>query len=114
MLMVSVASAALLAASVGACKKSPPTTDGPTLFRSACARCHGKEGRGGPPITFGGPSPRNFHDHAFQASRTDAQIRDAIKNGKGSGMPAFGAAFDDAQLKALVAQVRSFDPEGGK
>jgi mono/diheme cytochrome c family protein len=32
-------------------------------------------------------------------------------NGKGLGMPPFGTTFTDAQLDALVAQVRSFDTE---
>jgi len=79
------------------------------LFVNACSRCHGVEGVGGLPIFDGGPSPRNFHDHEFQKSRTDEEIRATIKNGKGVGMPPFGSTFDDAQIAMLVAQVRSFD-----
>jgi mono/diheme cytochrome c family protein len=32
-------------------------------------------------------------------------------SGKGAAMPPFGTMFDEAQLRALVAEVRSFDPE---
>jgi mono/diheme cytochrome c family protein len=90
----------------------PP--DGRALFASACARCHGETGGGGLPLFKGGPSPRNFRDHGFQSDHTDEQIRMAIVNGKGTGMPGFGRAFDDAQLAALVAHVRSLDPEGNR
>ncbi|HVJ89749.1 MAG TPA: cytochrome c [Labilithrix sp.] len=84
------------------------------LFANACARCHGQNGTGGVPTYEGGPAPRNFSDHEFQRSRTDEQLKMTIRDGKGSGMPAFGNTFDDAQLAALVAQIRSFDPKGGK
>ena len=44
-------------------------------------------------------------------SRTDDQLKQTIRNGKGSGMPPFGTTFDEAQLDSLVAQIRSFDAE---
>ena len=106
---------ALLALAIGtpACKKSEAATlESRTLFVNACSRCHGTEGAGGGPAFEGGPAPRNFRDHDFQLSRTDEQLKMTIRNGKGSGMPPFGTTFDDAQLTALVAQIRSFDPEG--
>ena len=94
------------------CEKKPiDPAQGKSLFASACARCHGPEGAGGLALFDGGPAPRNFHDHAFNASHTDEQIKLTIVNGKGVGMPAFGTTFTDAQLDALVAYVRGFDPE---
>jgi mono/diheme cytochrome c family protein len=81
------------------------------LFTNACSRCHGQDGAGGLQLWEGGPAPRNFHDHEFQKSRTDEELKQTIRNGKGTGMPPFGSTFDDAQLAALVAQIRSFDPE---
>jgi mono/diheme cytochrome c family protein len=96
------------------CKKSQAaeaSPQGKELFASACARCHGQDGSGGFPVTQGGPSPRNFRDHAFHASHTDEQIKNTIVGGKPPSMPPFGATFDEAQLRALVATVRSFDPE---
>ena len=96
----------------GGCeKKGPDRGEGQTLFASTCARCHGPDGSGGLPLFDGGPSPRNFHDHAFHASHSDEQIKLVIVNGKGAGMPPFGATFTDAQLDALVAHVRGFDTE---
>jgi cytochrome c oxidase cbb3-type subunit III len=93
------------------CKKSPPPPEGRDLFASVCARCHGADGSGGLPLFEGGPSPRNFRDHAFHTSHSDAELAQTIRNGKGAGMPPFGATFNDAQIAALVAQIRSFDPE---
>lgn len=110
--------AVFLAGAGGAsgCKKSHAAdeAEGKTLFVNACARCHGADGAGGLPLFDGGPSPRNFHDRAFQASHTDEQIRMTIKNGKGVGMPPFGETFTDEQLAALVAHVRTLDPGRGK
>jgi cytochrome c oxidase cbb3-type subunit 3 len=101
-----------LVLALAGCKRSEAATssEGHELFSNACARCHGQEGAGGLPLYAGGPSPRNFRDHAFQSSRTDDDLKSTIRNGKG-GMPPFGAMFDDRQLAALVTQVRSFDPE---
>lgn len=101
-----------LAFACGGCeRKTVEPAQGKDLFASTCARCHGAEGAGGLPLFAGGPSPRNFHDHAFHASHTDDQIKLTIVNGKGVGMPPFGRTFTDAQLDALVAHVRGFDPE---
>jgi len=98
------------------CKKSHAANEaeGKTLFVNACARCHGAEGTGGLPIFDGGPSPRNFHDHAFHEGHTDEQLRMTIKNGKGTGMPPFGDTFTDDQLAAIVAHLRTLDPGRGK
>lgn len=97
-----------------ACKKSQAseaTPQGKELFASACARCHGQDGSGGFPVTPGGPSPRNFREHGFHATHSDDQIKSTIINGKPPSMPPFGSTFDEAQLRALVTTVRSFDPE---
>jgi mono/diheme cytochrome c family protein len=92
-----------------ACRKPGDAPMGAELFATACARCHGPEGRGGLPLVDGGPSPRNFHDHEFQVSHTDDQLKQTIINGKGTGMPPFGTTFTEAQLASLVAYVRSCD-----
>ena len=62
----------------------------------------------------GGPAPRNFTDHEFHTKHVDAELRQTIINGKGTGMPAFGTTFTSEQLDALVAYVRSLDPGGNK
>lgn len=80
------------------------------LYDSICARCHGSDGRGGVPAAEGQPAPRNFRDATFQAGNTDAQLAQAIKQGKGP-MPPFGALFDDTQTALLVGYIRSFNPK---
>jgi mono/diheme cytochrome c family protein len=96
------------------CKQTQSeAVNGQELFANTCTRCHGASGGGGLALWEGGPPPRDFGAHAFQDAITDEQIRLAIVNGKGAGMPPFGQTFNDAQLAALVAQIRSFD-EGKK
>ena len=95
------------------CEKKSEAAEARDLFASTCARCHGADGAGGLPQVAGGAAPRNFHDHEFQRTHTDAQIKLTIVNGKGTGMPGFGATFSDEQLKGLIAHVRSFDNEKG-
>ena len=79
-------------------------------FTTVCARCHGSDGKGGV-APEGSNAPRNFCDSAFQASRTDEQLKQVIRKGKGS-MPAFGNLFSDSDLQGLVHKIRSFDPSG--
>jgi mono/diheme cytochrome c family protein len=100
---------AVVATTTSGCEKKADAAAGRDLFTNACARCHGAEGSGGLPLFDGGPSPRNFRDHAFQRERTDEQLKLTIVNGKGTSMPPFGTTFSDAQLVSLVAHVRSFD-----
>jgi len=80
------------------------------LFDSTCAICHGRDGRGGVPAAEGQPAPRNFCDAAFQASRSDDDLKKAIRDGKGP-MPPFAPLFDDSQLTLLVAYIRGFKPK---
>lgn len=112
-----VSLAALLVAfatfTVGCSKKKTPEeqqAEAKTTFESVCSRCHGVEGKGGPPTAPGAQAPRNFTDDSFHRARTDAQLKTAIKEGRSPGMPSFGGSFDDAQITALVGVVRSFDP----
>jgi mono/diheme cytochrome c family protein len=83
---------------------------GAQVFDAICARCHGPEGRGGPPDSTG-VGPRNFHDGDFQAARSDDELKRVIREGKNGHMPAFGSAFDAAQLDGLVARIRSYNPK---
>lgn len=104
--------------SLAACKSEKPSpamlSQGRDLFASTCAKCHGESGSGGVPAAAGQPAPRDLRDHVFQSSRTDGQLRAVIVSGKGTAMPAFGTLFDDAQLRALVAYLRTLDPEGAR
>jgi mono/diheme cytochrome c family protein len=80
------------------------------LFDSICAKCHGSDGRGGVPAAEGQPPPRDFRDPSFHSTRSDADLRKAIREGKGP-MPPFAALFDDTQTALLVAYIRSFNPK---
>lgn len=104
---------ALLAVLLVGCSRSDAADAprGEALFASTCARCHGADGAGGLPLATG-QTPRNFRDHAFHASRSDADLKRTIREGRPPGMPPFGATFDEAQVTALVAHLRSLDPEG--
>jgi mono/diheme cytochrome c family protein len=80
-----------------------PAQSGATLFAQHCAGCHGTDGRG---ISSAGTP--NFTSRDFQAHLTDQQISETIHNGKPNGMPAFGTQFDNQQIAALTAYIRSF------
>ena len=79
-------------------------------FATVCARCHGLDGKGGVASLEGSNAPRNFVDGAFQASRTNEELKQVIRKGKGA-MPPFGNLFGDAVLAALVHKVRTFNPD---
>lgn len=99
----------LTAAACG--KAQSPQEDGARVFALACTRCHGPDGRGGVAgAPTGGTAPRNFADPAFQAARTDDDLRHAVREGKGTAMPPFKAALSAAEIDAVVGHIRSLDP----
>jgi mono/diheme cytochrome c family protein len=111
---IALFTALALGFAVSGCKRgagsASPQAEADELYRLNCARCHGMNGAGPgfavPP--GGGPTPaRNFEDPDFQSGRSDADLRRAIVEGKGS-MPPFGKMFDDRELDLLVRKVRSF------
>lgn len=112
-LLASLVPLGLLVAAAG-CKRKEIEGDtrveAKHLFDSVCAKCHGADGRGGVPSAEGQPAPRNFSDPSFHSSRSDADLRKAIREGKGP-MPPFAALFDDTQTTLLVAYIRSFNPK---
>jgi mono/diheme cytochrome c family protein len=84
-----------------------------TIWNTNCAACHGKDGKGS---TMMGRKLdiKDLTDAKVQASFTDADATKTIKEGvtdKGTEkMKAFGDKLSDDDIKALVAQVRSFKP----
>ena len=76
-----------------------------TVFGSKCVICHGKDGAGLPNWKSKGQPDLTTAD--WQRSRTDAQIAEVIKNGKGKFMPAFKAKLSDDDVNAVVAHIRS-------
>ena len=96
-----------LGCSSGAAQPSADLSrQGDETFGAICAKCHGQEGKGGLPLTPGGPAPRDLSDPTWQASVTDAQLRTAIQNGKLPIMPAFATVLTQQQIDAVVGKVR--------
>ncbi|MCI0389051.1 MAG: cytochrome c [Acidobacteria bacterium] len=110
-LFISAESLALLAFSasgqtVGAFASSKARTGAAALFDAKCAMCHGKDGRG---TKFGKEKGApDFTESEWQKSHTDAQINDAITNGRGKSMPAWKNKLSSEEITALVARVREF------
>jgi cytochrome c6 len=85
--------------------------DAAALWGQHCASCHGKDGSGS---TMMGKklNIKDYRDAKVQAAFSDAEAARAIKEGvKTSGketMKPFGSKLSDADIKALVAYIRSF------
>ncbi|HEY3254937.1 MAG TPA: c-type cytochrome, partial [Polyangiaceae bacterium] len=73
----------LLFGSLGACKKTAPPpvplTRGAELYGRMCAVCHGEKGEG-----YRADQAPRLAQPEFQASVSDEQLREAIKNGRNS------------------------------
>jgi mono/diheme cytochrome c family protein len=76
--------------------------NGEQLFASTCGFCHSDGGR----APGRGPQLMN-------SPRDDDFIRNRIKNGKEGAMPAFGAAFNDAQIDQIIKYIRFLKPRQG-
>lgn len=87
---------------------------GREIYESACAACHGNDGRGGPAATADYPLvPRDFTDCTFASREIDADwLAISHEGGTVRGfdrlMPAFGAALSADDLARAVAYVRTF------
>ena len=79
------------------------------LYGISCAGCHGRDGRGQGLQRPPGAQLPDFTSPEYQASRTDAQLREVIAKGRGL-MPAFAKQLNEQALDALVAKVRRFKP----
>ncbi len=83
-------------------------------FKDLCSKCHGPNGFGdGPSGATLKPKPRNFDDCAQMGKDSDAFIFREIKFGSAAvgrslGMPAWGEALEDDQIKSFIAYVRHF------
>jgi cytochrome c oxidase cbb3-type subunit III len=93
---------ALLTATAVQAAESP---DGAAIYKQKCQMCHGADGKGFPAI-----KTPDLTDPKWQASVTDKEITDVIKNGKkGTPMPAFADKLKDDEIQAVVKFIRSFD-----
>jgi cbb3-type cytochrome c oxidase subunit III len=86
-----------------ALQAGPAPDAGGDLFKQKCAMCHGGDGKG-----YSALKTPDFTDPKVQASLTDKQLTDTIKNGKpGTSMPPFKDSLSDDQIKALISYIRS-------
>jgi mono/diheme cytochrome c family protein len=101
--------AILLVAALAACNGDPAGSakDGPQVFASVCATCHGPNGK----PTASRVQVMNVRDLTapeFRARVTPQLVEAQVRNGsKNKIMPAFQGALTDAQIKAVAAYVAS-------
>ncbi len=89
---------------------SARATDPKTNWANNCAQCHGADGRAD--TKMGKQlSAKDLTDPKVQAAFTDAKatqsIKDGVKQNGKTTMKAFGGKLTDAEIKALVAYVRT-------
>lgn len=92
---------------------------GARIYRSACAACHGPDGRGSPKSVVGFDIDLpDFTDCAFASPEADADWIAIVHEGGpvrsfNSLMPAFGAALTEQQIALVVGHLRTFCREKG-
>ncbi len=87
-------------------KVADGSTDGATIFKEACARCHGGDG-----VPTKGMAARTgvkpLNSERVLKVLSDEELRKQILNGSRSKtMPAFQGALSDEQVTAVIAHVR--------
>jgi mono/diheme cytochrome c family protein len=98
----------LVSVLTGCGKGAGKPADGGQLFSDYCARCHGNEGRPSRAM-LAGLGVRDLTAAEVQDGLSDQQIADQIRRGSDNRqMPPFGGVLSDAQIKAVVAHVRTF------
>lgn len=91
----------------------PGATTGAQLYARWCAGCHGSAGKGDGPNAAHLPVKPSDHTSAdLMARRSDDALHDTIAGGglimnRSPRMPAFGGTLSDAELRALVAHLRT-------
>jgi mono/diheme cytochrome c family protein len=91
--------------------------DGKTLYTSACATCHGPDGRGTPAhiVAFADPLP-DFTDCSFATREPDADWLAVVHDGGparafGRMMPAFAGALTIEQMQDILTHMRTLCTE---
>jgi len=75
---------------------------GADAYKTNCAMCHGADGQAGTPTGKAMKVP------AFATSKlSEAEMIAETKNGKPPRMPAFASKLNDAQIKGVVAYIRT-------
>ena len=94
-------------------------SSGADLYRSACAACHGPDGKGASPAVVGFDTPLpDFTDCRFATPEADADWIAVVHQGGSARafdrmMPAFGEALAERDIAAVVGYLRGFCTESG-
>ena len=111
---LALTAAAVMGATIAATAPAVPAKGdaaaGKAIFTVKCIACHKKDGTGGFKVT-GNPTPNWTLKKTWDATRTDAFLRDCITNGKlKSGMVAWGKTgqVKPAQVEDLIAYIKIF------
>ncbi len=91
---------------------------GKKVYETRCQYCHGQNGKGdGPGAAVMFPRPRDFTSGAFKIhttgsgdAPTDADLIKIVSDGMpGTTMPAWRGVLNDAEIKQVIAYVKTFD-----
>lgn len=88
---------------------------GEAKFKQLCGTCHGNTGKGDGPAAAGLPvKPRDFSDAEWQKSVDDDYLQTIILKGgpavgKSPMMTPFAHSLNEAQVKDVIAYIRSLD-----
>src|SRR6184192_941854 len=77
--------------------------DGTAIFKSKCALCHGRDGKGQTP-TGKSLHLKDLGSDEVQKMKND-EMQKIIEDGKGS-MPAFKSTLDQESIDAVIAFIR--------
>lgn len=84
---------------------APATTPGPIgseIFRVNCQPCHAVNGAG-----IGLPNQPDFRNASFWASKSDSELINTIRNGRGQ-MPGWTHRLTDEEIKAVLKFEKTF------
>lgn len=98
---LALAFAMTLVATAAPAQEPADALNGEKLFATTCGFCHQDGGRAA------GRGPK-----LAGTERPDEELLRRIRMGKEGAMPAYGRAFTEAQLRALLAYIRSLKDEG--
>ncbi len=107
MATVKLASALVIALVATACSRTGAggATDGPTIYASSCAMCHGPAGKP-PEAMVARLGVKDLTDPAVRVRMTQPHVEQQVKNGSANKlMPPFRGALTDAQISAVAAFV---------
>ena len=89
----------------------PGASRGERIYYALCVSCHGVTGRGSWSAKLFLVRPGDLADPARRGASSEQYLFDLIKNGGAPigrpGMPAFGTALTDGEIRDVVQYVRS-------